>query len=295
MKTEVSREYTTYPRQFVTYKWFKPLLVALIFAVLYVLSAFLITFLTRVLFGTTVSSQGYDDMDFYSAAGAFSNGAGAAVYIPCILLAALIVRDRPISSYFSCMGGWRWKSFLKSLLAAFIIIGIPTAVWYFTRGRVSDIRFTLGGFILLSLFIPLQGIGEELIYRGYFMQTVASWFMLPVVGVLAQTLIFSVVHPYNIVGITEIAVSALLYALACILSRGLEAPSAIHIANNVSEIFMAGFGFGIITAEQTVPDVALNLALKVVFCLFILYASKKLHWFDELKYDDVEAFNAKRQ
>ena len=104
---------------------------------------------------------------------------------------------------------------------------------------------------------------------------------------------FTFVHPYNLVGRVEIAVSALLYMLCCVFTRGLEAPTAMHIVNNSSVIFMTGFGFGVISSEQTIPSVALNLALKVLFFLFILYASKKWHWFDETKRDDVAEWNAR--
>ncbi len=34
--------------------------------------------------------------------------------VPCLLLAARIVKDRPLSSFFSSMGGWRWKVFLNT-------------------------------------------------------------------------------------------------------------------------------------------------------------------------------------
>ena len=56
---------------------------------------------------------------------------------------------------------------------------------------------------------------------------------------------------------------------------------------------MAGFGYGLITSEQTIPDTAFRLILKILFLLFIFYADRKLHWFDEVKRDDVARFNAK--
>ena len=295
MKTIAEHDFTTYPRRFDAYRWHKPLLVDLLFAVFIVIALFSIEAITRAVFGVSVSSTGYDDMDFFSAAGAFNNAATAAAVIPCLLLAALIVKDRPISSYFSSMGGWRWMVFLKTLAVGFVILGIPTIVSLLLQGRTGDMQFTVGSFIILLLLVPLQGIGEELVYRGYIMQTVSSWFKLPILGIIVQLLIFTAVHPYNIVGIVEISVSALLYALVCIYSNGLESCSALHIVNNMTEIFMAGFGFGLITAEQTIPGVALNLALKIAFFLFILYAAKKLHWFDAVKRDDVERFNAKRK
>ena len=94
-------------------------------------------------------------------------------------------------------------------------------------------------------------------------------------------------------GIISIAVSALLYALICLCSKGVESTSVMHFFNNATGIYMAGFGYGLITAEQTVPDTIFNLVLKTLFFLFIIYADKKLHWFDEVKYDDVERFNLK--
>lgn len=295
MRTVDEHEFTTYPRRFDAYKWYKPLLVGLLFAVLCVASMGLVDLLTKLLFGATISGTGYDDMDFYSTAGAFYNGGIAAAYVPALILAALAVKDRPLSSYFSSMGGWRWKTFLKTLVAAFVFLGLPTIVMYLLKGRVTDVRFTLGGFIFLTLLASLQSIGEEMVCRGYIMQTVSSWFMLPIAGMIAQTIAFTVVHPYNIIGVVEIAVSAVLYALICITSKGLEAPSALHIANNMSEIYMTGFGFGMISSEQTIPGVAFNLFFKVLYFLFILYASKKLHWFDEVQRDDVASFNAKKK
>lgn len=288
--------YTTYPRRFNGYRWYKPLIVGMLYLLFsLIVGVFLTSLLTKVIFGVTSHAANYDTMDFFTAAGAFNNGLSAACAVPCMIIAALIVKDRPISSYFSSMGGFRWKIFLKSLAAGFIILGIPTIVWHLLNGKTGGVRFTPAGFILLTLFVPFQSVGEELTFRGYITQTVSSWFKLPIAGIIVQIIIFTAIHPYNIVGRVEIALSALLYALACIFSKGLEAPSALHINNNLWEIYMVGFGYGTISAEQTVPGIAYNLFFKVVFFLFIIFADKKLHWFDEVKYDDVKAFNAKRK
>ncbi len=117
--------------------------------------------------------------------------------------------------------------------------------------------------------------------------------MLPVAGIIVQMLIFTAIHPYNIVGRVEIAVSAILYAVICMYTKGLEAGSALHIINNMSEIYIVGIGFGAITAEQTVPSIAVNIFFNILFLAFIVLADKKFHWFDEVKYDDVEQFNSR--
>lgn len=295
MREIKEHDYATYPRRFATYKWFKPILTGLLFAVLSLFGMYAVDIITRLVFKQVVYSSGYDTMDFYSAAGAFNNGAMAALSVPCLLLAVLIVKERPISSYFSSMGGWRWKVMLKTLAAGFIIFGIPRFIWYLANGKTGEARFTVGGFILLAIFLPFQGLGEELVFRGYITQTVSSWFKMTIVGVIVQALIFTLFHDYNIIGVIAIAVSAFIYSLVSLFSRGLEAPSVLHFYNNAVEIFMAGFGYGIITAEQNIPDTIFNLILKILFCLFIIYAERKLKWFDEVQNDDVAAFSAKKQ
>ena len=72
----------------------------------------------------------------------------------------------------------------------------------------TGIKFTLGGLILKLIFIPLQGIGEELVFRAF---------------------------------------------------------------------LMVGFGFGVITAEQTPGGVLFNLGFKVLYLIVIFYTAEKLN------------------
>ena len=63
--------------------------------------------------------------------------------------------------------------------------------------------------------------------------------------------------------------------------------------NNLIQLIMGGLGFGILTAEQSVSSTLFNAILKLLFLAFIIYADKKLHWFDEVQRDDIEPFNEK--
>ena len=76
-------------------------------------------------------------------------------------------------------------------------------------------------------------------------------------------------------------------------SRGIESSSALHTVNNLTDLIMAGLGFGMLTADQSVSSTLFNVIFKLLFLAFIIYADKKLHWFDEVQRDDVEPFNAK--
>jgi hypothetical protein len=42
-------------------------------------------------------------------------------------------------------------------------------------GNTGGLKFTAGGFLMLSVVLPLQCIGEELLYRSFTMQTAGSW------------------------------------------------------------------------------------------------------------------------
>ena len=72
------------------------------------------------------------------------------------------------------MGGWRWKTFFKTLAAGFAVFGIPNIIRLAIMGNSGGIKFTLGGFLMFSLLLPLQGIAEEMLYRSYTMQTAGS-------------------------------------------------------------------------------------------------------------------------
>lgn len=291
MKNNDEHNYALYPRRFDAYRWYKPILVGLLFPVFLLIFVLAVQYITKIVFHASVSNTGYDDLDLFSAAGAFKNCAVTACCVPSLLLAALIVRDRPVSSYWSSMGGWRWKVFLKTLAVGLIIFGIPYIVHPMSLGKTSGIRFTPGGFVMLALFLPLQCIAEELLYRSFVMQTVGSWFKVPIIGLLVQIPLFALGHQYNIVGIISVAVSAVLYGSICMISRGIEASSALHILNNVISFFMVGFGYGSFSSEQNLSSSLFNQGLKLLFFLFILYADKKLHWFDKVKQDDVARFN----
>lgn len=292
MKDFREREFATYPRRFIAYRWYKPILVGLLAAVFYLLFAAIVYLITYLVFGTGVSASGYDDLDLFSPAGVFFNSASLAVAVPALFIASKIVKDRPFSSYCSSMGGWRWKTFLKLFFSGFIVFGIPYIARFLILGKVSDTRFTSTGLILMFLMIPLQCVSEEFINRSFVIQTIGSWFRLPIIGLIASVIIFAMLHPYNLIGVINISISALIFGLLCLCTRGIEASSALHILNNVIGIFFAGMGYGQITAQTTVPSMLWNAGLQLLFLLFVIYADKKLHWFDEVRRDDIEAFDA---
>ncbi|MEU8206474.1 CPBP family intramembrane glutamic endopeptidase [Streptosporangium sp. NPDC049046] len=92
--------------------------------------------------------------------------------------------------------------------------------------------------VIILLTTPIQAAGEELMFRSVVLPAAASWVRAVrpalVLGIVVSSLAFAVLHGstdpwlfgyYVVIGICT--------GLMAIISRGIEAPVAFHIANNV--------------------------------------------------------------
>ncbi|MBQ2148023.1 MAG: CPBP family intramembrane metalloprotease, partial [Firmicutes bacterium] len=289
-------EYPTYPRRFISYRWFKPLLAGLLFAVLYLGSNVAIVLLGALNQGGLESvmkiAGSYDTMDVSSGPGILLNLGSLAVAIPLLALTALIVRDRPFSSYSSARGGWDWSVFGRMMLLALLVCGVPNLVWILLDHGPLNNQFTIATFLLLTVMGPLQCIAEEYMFRGLLMQTFGGWFRIPVIAVVLQALIFMAMHPYNLTGKLTILATGCMMGLMAWISRGIEASSAIHIVNNMVAFYADGLGLGAIGSEVSTLDLVVTLIIDAIYVAVLLVLRKK-GFFDRIKRDDAAEFNAK--
>ena len=296
MKPVPEHEYPTYPRRFISYRWFKPLLAGLLFAVLYLGSNVAIVLLGALNQGGLESvmkiAGSYDTMDVSSGPGILLNLGSLAVAIPLLALTALIVRDRPFSSYSSARGGWDWSVFGRMMLLALLVCGVPNLVWILLDHGPLNNQFTIATFLLLTVMGPLQCIAEEYMFRGLLMQTFGGWFRIPVIAVVLQALIFMAMHPYNLTGKLTILATGCMMGLMAWISRGIEASSAIHIVNNMVAFYADGLGLGAIGSEVSSLDLVVTLIIDAVYVAVLLFLRKK-GFFDRIKRDDAAEFNAK--
>lgn len=97
---------------------------------------------------------------------------------------------------------------------------------------------TVGLLVVAVLSTPLQAAGEELMFRGALMPLIASWIRAAkpalVTGLIGSSILFGLVHmsvdPWLL---SYYTVFGLCMAAMAVLSRGLEAPIAFHVTNNV--------------------------------------------------------------
>ena len=294
-------EYTTYPLRFVTYKWYKPLLVGLL-GFLFMLLFQIVELVVAVAWAGDVNflyslSTNYDDMNPYTAPGALVLIGGVAALLPALAVAALIVRDRPFSSYSSSRGGWNWSAFFKCIAVAIVVLAaftlVQIALFPGLGGAGGEMRFTIAGFIVCTLLVPVQCMGEEYVFRGFFMQTVGAWTKLPILAVVVQAALFAALHPYNVMGVVAIFLSGIVSGVVAWQARGLEATSALHVVNNLLAFYLGGFGLQATTSEVDIVALVFTVLVDVVYAAVVLYVGRKRAWFYS-KGDGVAAFNEKR-
>lgn len=223
-------------------RWWKPLV---IIAVLLIAMVVVQTALTLVVVAVEIAAFGRDPEDFsLSPMMMLAANLSLALMGPlAVLLTALIGRVpwrsllawprrmslRRAGVYF---GG---SAALVGIALAFSALVAPEAAGLQAFGLTGT---TIGLLVVAVLTTPLQAAGEELMFRGAVMPAVASWIRAAkpalVVGMIGSSLVFGMVHmsvdPWLL---TYYTVFGLCMAAMAVISRGLEAPIAFHVTNNL--------------------------------------------------------------
>lgn len=177
-----------------------------------------------------------------------------------VLLTALIGRVpwRSLLASPRRMSLRRWGVYFGAFsLLVLVALGLSALVAPEAAGLKSfAITGTTVGLVLVALLTtPLQAAGEELLFRGAVMPAVASWVRAAkpalIVGMIGSSITFGLVHmsidPWLL---TYYTAFGLCMAAMAVISRGLEAPIAFHVANNVimmvaAALFAGGQGIEI--------------------------------------------------
>lgn len=280
-------EYTSFPKSFKKYKWYKPLLVGIITVIIFGILMGIVSYIATMIPGSggivefmKMENGGYDALNAYSILGLVSILI-IGLIIPALYIANRIINYRPFSSYCSSRNGWNWKIYFKTLgltLIIYVIIGIITSI---IEGQKFNNHFTLITFILALIIIPIQCVGEEFFMRGYVMQTVGSWIGMPIIAIIVQSLFFTALHPYSILGVIGVLITGLLFGFITYFTKGIEMSSGIHSANNLTSFIFAGLGLSQVTTTITMSAFMTDTLSVLIACTLTYYLSKKLGWFKE--------------
>ncbi len=274
-------DFITFPKTFENYKWYKPIAVFILFFIIMAILSGIFLGLLNLMFGIELLSifRGGTEI-LNTSVGILISDLIIVLIIPSLYLASKIVKDRPFSSYSSSRGGWNLKLYFKALIIPLVLYlifeGIETAIY----GSNTEFQFSIPFLLIVFIVIPLQSIAEEYIFRGFLMQTLGSWFNIPVLVVILQAAIFALVHGYNSFETLEIFISGLFWGFFTWKTNGIEISSAMHTANNVSlGIFVM---LGLRSTTNALLSHISTAVFLVILGIIMYYVGKKTDWFGEL-------------
>ena len=276
-------DFTTYPLTFKNYKWYKPILVIILTIVFYTILSYIATVAFEMMFpGIGNQLQDFNIVakaGFESVIGVFTSIV-LALLIPSLYLATRIVKDRPFSSYLSSFK-WDWGIFCKTFVILAVTYFIVTLIQFIIdKSMKLEINITLLGLLAIFIITPFQCFAEELIFRGWAMQTLGSWIKVPIVAIIVQGVIFSVIHQqYNIFALMSVFfIGVIILPFLTWYSHGLEASTAFHTANNIVSFILAG-----ITVNGMVNDLSLfgglmSLVTIAIPWIVLILIDRKFGW-----------------
>ena len=210
--------------------------------------------------------------------------------IPAIFIARLITNFKPLGLIHSIAGRMRWSYLSVFLGFGFLIFGLYYVGILGLDGSLTTQNsvhpLNSGMFwlyiVLILLIVPFQCYAEELLFRGYLMQTVGRWLKNPVWAIIIPAPIFMVLHGYGLWGLLSVLTMALIAGFLCWYTGGLEAGIGLHIANNISGIILGLLGLADpfdanreAQALDFVQALILQLAFAGLVCMYTYRQKKK--------------------
>jgi membrane protease YdiL (CAAX protease family) len=240
--------------------WWRPLLGLLLLAVVYVVAATLVVFLTLATGVGTDLAQ----LDLADPVTLMVTNLSLIVAIPVVWLAWVTAHGMGRGWSSSVVARLRWRLVGPFTVLALATVGVGIGVSVLGGFVLGDERATgpvasLGWLlVVVVLAAPLQSAAEEYLFRGYLSQCIAGWVRSPGVGaVLAGVVtaaLFSAAHvPGDVPTFLDRFAFGLAASAVVWLTGGLEASIVLHAVNNVLVFVLAGaLGDGV--ATQEVPN-----------------------------------------
>lgn len=295
----MSVPYHRLPRVDARWRWWRPL-VALAFLVgYYVATQVVLAVAYFVPIGATQGAEGLMGFQDDLTSGALDPTdplilsltlLSLVVLLPGVLLAVKIARIGPAGILSSTRFRVRWRWTLWCLLPT-IVIAIPMfllqtwGMFSFDGGFGWDhdaigqstvspatLTFTI---VMVLVLVPFQGAAEEYVFRGFLIQTIASWIPVRVVGVViavaVSTVVFAAGHipnGYNVWGILDVGSFGLIAAIIVLRTGGMEATVLQHAFNNIMIFVLQAPGWSKVdldASDGTAGGFLVTLATSLAF------------------------------
>ena len=161
-----------------------------------------------------------------------------------LLLSVRFIHNRPVTSLITPLLKIDWKRVAIGFVGFGLLLVVACTVesflfpgrYQFTFKPLDTLKFAP----VILLLIPFQAASEELLFRGYMMQSIGLLTRRAWIPVLISSLIFMLLHISNpeakvdtLLMLGNYLAAGLLFALVTIKDNRLELAIGMHIVNNV--------------------------------------------------------------
>lgn len=206
-----------------------------------------------------------------------------ALMFPALWVARLILGPKPWGLIHSVAGRMRWGWLATCCgLAALLVVVLPLAFDLAVGARyIPSTSLPTGGLIAMLvaiiLVVPVQAYAEELVFRGYLMQTIGRWLKHPAWAIIIPAPLFMLGHLYDLWGQLSVLVMGLAAGYITWRTGGLEAAIALHVVNNLLAMSFGVLGMADPFLQQgsTVGMFISALVSNGLFVLVVIWAARK--------------------
>lgn len=237
----------------------------------------------------------------YDAVGLSANIALVSLLFPfalallVLLLSVRYIHKRPMLSVMTA----RTQLDLRRIGVGALIwftLALPMAFLLYKQGLVTY-QFSLTSFLpqlgIVLLLLPLQVAAEEVLFRGYLLQTISGVFRRPLWPMLMITILFAAMHLANpevksggVVIILVYLLISLLLGVLTVLDDGLELPIGVHLGNNLFTALILSTSDGAMNTNsiyKTNPEQVLGilpamLLILITLTLTLLHLRYRFDW-----------------
>ncbi|GAA1549247.1 CPBP family intramembrane glutamic endopeptidase [Brevibacterium picturae] len=289
-----------YIRQFRSqpgHRWFSPLLLVALAAVFYGVglivqfTGFLIWGLIAVGGGGDFDAWAESMIDFNTVSGMVNGLASVILMWPAVEFATRIVYRRWFWSMISIGRGLRWGR-----LGRFVLLALPvwviaaTVMIVVSPGSMGDLtagvqwnRHVLTMLIAVIVLVPFQAAAEEVVFRGLAMNIIGSWLKHPAWVVLIPVPFFVYGHLYDLPGLIDVGIFAVIVGVLTLYTEGLEAGMAFHIVNNLFALGLGALsGADLNATSGPAIETVISISAPVAFAGLVVFDTRRRQRRDDL-------------
>lgn len=271
------------------HRWWAPLVEAVIGAPIYVVLALVCLFITSAvlifqglnIFGLTTTQLETLALQNPSVFALFFGS--VALMFPCLWLARIIVGPKPWGLIHSVEDRLRWRWLVTcTAIAAALCVLLPLGIDVASGASYPLQPKTSGSSLMMMLafiilIVPFQAYAEELVFRGFLMQSIGRWLKHPAWAIVLPAPLFMLGHLYDLWGQLSVLVMGLAAGYITWRTGGLEAAIALHTVNNIIAMTFGVFGLAdpFLHEGSNLAGFISSLVTNSIFVLVVVLLAKK--------------------